>query len=57
MKIIELTSYPGMKKLTGTDVFISLGNKYIEFLHRQIGERLPIEKRREIILFWIHHRN
>jgi hypothetical protein len=57
MKIIELSSYPGLKKLTGVDIFVALGNKYIEFLRRQIEERLSVERRREIILFWIHHRN
>ena len=57
MKIIELSPYPGLKKLTGIDIFIALGNSYIEFLRQQIEERLPVERRREIILFWIQHRN
>ena len=57
MKILELSSYPGLKKLTGIDIFVALGNKYIEFLRQQIEERLSVERRREIILFWIQHRN
>ena len=56
MKITEL-SYPGLKKLTGIDIFWVLGSNYLELLHSQVGETLPVEKCRDIVVFWIQHRN
>ncbi len=54
--MLSLSSYPNLEKITSIDIFLTLGNQYIAHLCKQT-ETIPFEKAREIILFWLRHRN
>jgi hypothetical protein len=48
--------YPNLEKITSIEIFSKLGDKYIMHLCNQI-KKMPFEKAKEIILFWLRHRN
>jgi hypothetical protein len=56
MKITE-SSYPGLEKLTSIKIFYALGEKYLKWLTPQIDLKTYFRRSKEIIIFWIQHRN